>query len=135
MLDLDTLEYRPAAEPDLPIVAAARDHDDLGARLRFLLDKADEDRGARYLRDTLLPSLAYAARRVPEIADSLVEVDHAVEWGFGYELGPFRAWDAIGVADGVARMEALGIEVPAWVRDCWPPGTRPSTATGRSTAR
>jgi 3-hydroxyacyl-CoA dehydrogenase len=117
VLDLDTLEYRPAAPPDLPIVASARDHDDLGARLRFLLDKADEDRGARYLRDTLLPSLAYAARRVPEIADSLVEVDHAVEWGFGYELGPFRAWDAIGVADGVARMEALGIAVPAWVTE------------------
>jgi 3-hydroxyacyl-CoA dehydrogenase len=117
VLDLDTLEYRPAAKPDLPIVPAARDHDDLGARLRFLLDKADEDRGARYLRDTLLPSLAYAARRVPEIADSLVEVDHAVEWGFGHELGPFRAWDAIGVADGVARMEALGIEVPAWVSE------------------
>jgi 3-hydroxyacyl-CoA dehydrogenase len=54
---------------------------------------------------------------VPEIADSLVEVDHAVEWGFGYQLGPFRAWDAIGVADGVARMEALGIEVPAWVEE------------------
>jgi 3-hydroxyacyl-CoA dehydrogenase len=117
VLDLDSLEYRPAAKPELPIVDAAKEHDDLEARLRFLLDKADEDRGARYLRDTLLPSLAYAARRVPEIADSLVEVDHAVEWGFGYELGPFRAWDAIGVADGVARMEALGIEVPAWVRD------------------
>ncbi|HEX3202043.1 MAG TPA: 3-hydroxyacyl-CoA dehydrogenase NAD-binding domain-containing protein, partial [Actinomycetes bacterium] len=117
VLDLDTLEYRPAARPDLPIVAAARDHDDLGARLGFLLDKAEEDRGARYLRDTLLPSLAYTARRVPEIADSLVEVDHAVEWGFGYELGPFRAWDAIGVAGGVARMEALGIEVPAWVKE------------------
>jgi 3-hydroxyacyl-CoA dehydrogenase len=117
VLDLESLAYRPAAKPELPIVDAAKEHDDLGARLRFLLDKADEDRGARYLRDTLLPSLAYAARRVPEVADSLVEVDHAVEWGFGYELGPFRAWDAIGVADGVARMEALGIEVPAWVRD------------------
>jgi len=117
VLDLDSLEYRPAAKPDLPIVAAARDRDDLGDRLRFLLAKADEDRGARYLRDTLLPSLAYAARRVPEIADSLVEVDHAVEWGFGYQLGPFRAWDAIGAADGVAAMEALGIEVPAWVRE------------------
>jgi 3-hydroxyacyl-CoA dehydrogenase len=117
VLDLDSLDYRPAAEPDLPIVSAAREHDDLGARLRFLLDKAEEDRGARYLRDTLLPSLAYAARRVPDIADSLVEVDHAVEWGFGYELGPFRTWDAIGVADAVARMDALGVEVPAWVTE------------------
>ena len=124
VLDLDSLEYRPAAKPDLPIVAAARDQDDLGARLRFLLDKATDDRGARYVRDTLLPSLAYAARRVPEIADSLVEVDRAVEWGFGYELGPFRAWDAIGVADGVARMEALGIDVPAWVTELLAAGHR-----------
>jgi 3-hydroxyacyl-CoA dehydrogenase len=124
VLDLDGLEYRPAAAPEPPIVAAAREHDDLGARLRFLLERADEDKGARYLRDTLLPSLAYAARRVPEIADSLVEVDHAVEWGFGYELGPFRAWDAIGVADGVARMEALGIEVPAWVTEMLAAGHR-----------
>jgi 3-hydroxyacyl-CoA dehydrogenase len=53
---------------------------------------------------------------VPEIADSLVEVDHAVEWGFGHRMGPFRTWDAIGVRDGVARMQALGIEVAGWVR-------------------
>jgi 3-hydroxyacyl-CoA dehydrogenase len=117
VLDLETLEYRPAAEPDLPIVAAARERDDLGGRLRFLLEAADEDRGARYLRDTLLPSLAYAARRVPEFADSLLEVDHAVEWGFGYQMGPFRTWDALGVADGVARMEARGIEVAGWVKE------------------
>jgi 3-hydroxyacyl-CoA dehydrogenase len=116
VIDLDTLEYRPAVQPELPIVADARDRDDLGERLRFLLDRADEDRGARYVRDTLLPSLAYAARRVPEIADSLVEVDHAVEWGFGHRMGPFRTWDAIGVRDGVARMQALGIEVAGWVR-------------------
>jgi 3-hydroxyacyl-CoA dehydrogenase len=117
VLDLETLQYRPAAEPELPIVAAARERDDLGGRLRFLLEAADEDRGARYLRDTLLPSLAYAARRVPEFADSLVEVDRAVEWGFGHQMGPFRTWDALGVADGVARMEARGIEVAGWVKE------------------
>jgi 3-hydroxyacyl-CoA dehydrogenase len=117
VIDLDTLDYRPAAEPDLPIVAAARERRDPAERLRFLLDKADEDRGARYVRDTVLPSLAYAAMRVPEIADSLVEVDRAVEWGFGHRAGPFRTWDAIGVREGVARMEALGIEVAGWVRD------------------
>jgi 3-hydroxyacyl-CoA dehydrogenase len=117
VLDLETLEYRPAARPDLPIVAAAGERGDLAGRLRFLLEAADEDRGARYLRDTLLPSLAYAARRVPEIADSLVEVDRAVEWGFGHQAGPFRTWDAIGVAEGVARMEGLGVEVAGWVRE------------------
>jgi 3-hydroxyacyl-CoA dehydrogenase len=124
VIDLDTLEYRPAVEPDLPVIAAARERRDPAERLKFLLDKADEDRGARYVRDTVLPSLAYAAMRVPEIADSLVEVDRAVEWGFGHRAGPFRTWDAIGVAEGVERMEALGIEVAGWVRDMLAAGHR-----------
>jgi 3-hydroxyacyl-CoA dehydrogenase len=117
VIDLDTLEYRPAARPDLPIVEAAGEHGELGARLRFLLDRAEQDRGARYVRDTLLPALAYASRRVPEIADSLVEVDHAMEWGFGHEAGPFRTWDLLGVREGTERMRALGLEVAGWVDD------------------
>jgi 3-hydroxyacyl-CoA dehydrogenase len=117
VIDIDTLDYRPSQRPDLPIVAAARERRDLGERLRLLLDRAGEDRGARYVRDTLLPSLGYAARRVPEIADSLVEVDHAMEWGFGHEAGPFRTWDLIGVARVVDEMEGLGIAVAGWVRD------------------
>jgi 3-hydroxyacyl-CoA dehydrogenase len=115
-LDSDTLEYRQSNKPGLPIVAAARELEDLGARLRLLLDRAEEDRGARLIRDTLLPSLAYAARRVPEIADSLVEVDHAMEWGFGHDAGPFRTWDLIGVRRTVEEMDRLGIEVAGWAR-------------------
>jgi 3-hydroxyacyl-CoA dehydrogenase len=117
VIDVDTLEYRPNRRPDLPIVAAARERDDLGGRLRLFLERADEDRGARYVRDTLLPGLAYAARRVPDIADSLVEVDHAMEWGFGHQAGPFRTWDLIGVARAVEEMDRLGIAVAGWVRD------------------
>ena len=117
VIDVDTLEYRPSKRPDLPIVPAARQQADLGERLRLLLDRAGEDRGARYVRDTLLPSLGYAARRVPEIAGSLVEVDHAMEWGFGHEAGPFRTWDLIGVARVVAELDRLGIAVAGWVRD------------------
>ena len=117
VIDIDTLDYRPSQRPDLPVVAAARERRDLGERLRLLLDRAGEDRGARYVRDTLLPSLGYAARRVPEIADSLVEVDHAMEWGFGHEAGPFRTWDLIGVARVADEMDGLGIAVAGWVRD------------------
>jgi 3-hydroxyacyl-CoA dehydrogenase len=117
VLDLDTLEYRPADEPELAIVESAGEIDDLGARLRHIMGRADEDKGARFLRDTLLPMLAYAARRVPEIADSLLDVDHALEWGFGHANGPFRTWDLLGVRATVAQMDALDIEVAGWVRD------------------
>ncbi|HYT26849.1 MAG TPA: 3-hydroxyacyl-CoA dehydrogenase/enoyl-CoA hydratase family protein, partial [Actinomycetota bacterium] len=116
--DAGTLGYRPAEEPDLPVVEAAREHRDLGERLRFLLDKAEEgDRGAVYLRDTLLPALAYASRRIPEIADSPAEVDHAMEWGFGHQAGPFRTWDLLGVRGTTERMRRLGLEVAPWVDD------------------
>jgi len=115
VLDLETLEYRPAQQPSLPIVNAAQRQGDLGGRLRFLLSRADEDRDARYIRDTLLPGLAYAAWRAPEIAYALVDIDHAMEWGFGHEAGPFRTWDLLGVKETVEQMEQLGLTLPSWV--------------------
>ena len=82
-----------------------------------VVEKADEDRHARYVRDTLLPYLAYASRRVPEISDTLEDVDHAMEWGFAHEAGPFRTWDLLGVRETVEGMDDLGIEVGHWVRE------------------
>ncbi|HET7479886.1 MAG TPA: 3-hydroxyacyl-CoA dehydrogenase family protein, partial [Rubrobacteraceae bacterium] len=117
VLDLDTFEYRPAENPEIPIAKEAQQQGDLGARLRFLIEKADEDRHARYIRDTLLPYMAYASRRVPEISDTLEDVDHAMEWGFAHQTGPFRTWDLLGVRDTVEEMNSLGIEVGGWVKE------------------
>jgi 3-hydroxyacyl-CoA dehydrogenase len=117
VLDLETFEYRPAQNPQLPVVQEAQKQGDLGARLRFLISRADEDRDARYIRDTLLHGLAYAAWRAPEIAHSLVDIDHAMEWGFGHQAGPFRTWDMLGVAETVEQMEQLGIALPSWVHE------------------
>lgn len=117
VLDLETFEYRPAENPEIPIAKEAWQQGDLGVRLRFLIEKADEDRHARYIRDTLLPYMAYASRRVPEISDTLEDVDHAMEWGFAHQTGPFRTWDLIGVRETVENMEALGIEVGGWVKE------------------
>src|SRR5260370_2576561 len=113
---LETREDRPAQQPELPIVKEAQGQGDLGARLRFLISKADEDRDARYIRDPLLPTLMYAAWRAPEIAYSLVDIDHALEWGFGQEAGPFRTWDMLGVKETAGLMEHLGLTLPPWVQ-------------------
>src|SRR5262245_28860971 len=117
VIDVDTLEYRPSQRPDLPIVAAARERRDLGERLRLLLDRADDDRGARYVRDTLRPSLGYAAPRGPGLPDRVPGVYRAVEGGSGDEAGRVRTWDLIGVARVVDEMDRLGIAVAGWVRD------------------
>ena len=117
VIDLETFEHRPARNPEIPILEEAQRQGDLGARLRFLIEKADEDRHARYIRDTLLPYMAYASRRVPEISDTLEDVDHAMEWGFAHQTGPFRTWDLLGVRETVERMDSLGIQVAPWVRE------------------
>ncbi len=55
----------------------------------------------------------YAANRIPEIADTIVEIDNAIKWGFGWEIGVFEAWDAIGVVESVERMRKEGQSIPA----------------------
>jgi 3-hydroxyacyl-CoA dehydrogenase len=117
VLDLETFEHHPAEDPEIPIAEEAQKQGDLAARLRFLIDKADEDKHARYIRDTLLPYMAYASRRVPEISDTLEDVDHAMEWGFAHQTGPFRTWDLLGVQETVDKMRSMDVEVGGWVEE------------------
>ena len=96
-LDPAALEYRPRQSPRLPSLDAARTTDDPGARIRTLF--LGKDKVGAFLRHTLGPTLLYAARVAPSIAYSIDDVDRAMRWGFGWELGPFETWDAIGVRD------------------------------------
>ena len=102
--------YEPLRKPRFASVEAAKGLDDPGARLRAVLAGTDQaaELAWRNLRDTLL----YAFRRVPEIADDVVNVDRAMRWGFNWELGPFEMLDAIGPREFVARARADGVEVP-----------------------
>ena len=117
VLDLETFEHRPAENPEIPIAKEAQQQGDLAARLRFLIDRADEDKHALYIRDTLLPYMAYASRRVPEISDTLEDVDHAMEWGFAHQAGPFRTWDLLGVRETAEKMQSMDIDIGGWVTE------------------
>jgi 3-hydroxyacyl-CoA dehydrogenase len=94
-LDPASMTYRPAAPARLPSLDAARAIEDPGARIKALF--GGRDRVGAFLRDTLGPTLVYAARVSSEIAYSIDDVDRAMQWGFGWELGPFETWDAIGI--------------------------------------
>lgn len=118
VLDPETMEYHPPQTPDIPLIVEAGGIRDLGARLRAIIEKADAgDRAAQLIEAATVPTLAYAARRVPEIADDPAAIDDAMRWGYGQQLGPFETWDALGVAATAARMERAGIAVAPWVRE------------------
>jgi 3-hydroxyacyl-CoA dehydrogenase len=110
-LDTATLDYRPSEKVKLPSLDMAKNIEDLPDRLKALT--WGKDRVGAFLWKTLSRTLTYAAKRIPEIADNVVEVDRAMRWGFGWELGPFEVWDAIGVEKSVARMKEEGMTVPA----------------------
>ncbi len=114
-LDLQTREYVRPTKPRFDSVGQFRKLEPVGARIKAMAGASD--RAGQLIRATLFNRLAYASRRIPEIADSLVAIDNAIKWGFAHELGPFEEWDAIGVAESVPLMEAEGFPVAEWVKE------------------
>ena len=94
-LDPATMAYRPRQSARLGALEAARAIEDAGERIRTLF--LGRDRVGEFLRATLGRTLLYAAEVAPEVAHSPDDVDRALRWGFGWELGPFELLDAIGV--------------------------------------
>jgi 3-hydroxyacyl-CoA dehydrogenase len=97
-LDPATLSYRPKQSPKLPSLDAARSIEDPAERIKTLYN--GRDKVGQFLRETLGPTLEYTAKVAPEIAYAPEDVDHAMQWGFGWELGPFALRNALGMADG-----------------------------------
>ncbi len=117
-LDWKTLEYHPRQKPKFAALDMAKNIEDTGVRLRMLLglDGAGpqkNDKAGQFLGSALSDLWTYSANRVPEISDSIVEIDRAMRLGFNWELGPFELWDAAGVEATVARMKKEGKPVAA----------------------
>lgn len=106
-------EYKPAVNPKFPSVAAAKG-DDPAMRLRAVM--SGDDTAAVFAWRNLRDILIYTVRRMPEIAEDVVNVDNAMKWGYSWELGPFEILDALGVSSFVARAEADDIDIPGALR-------------------
>jgi 3-hydroxyacyl-CoA dehydrogenase len=114
VIDPATLEYAEAKTPELPCLAAAQKAKTLPEKMQAVV--YGKDRGANFAWKAVANNLIYAARRIPEISDTIVDIDNAMRWGFNLEMGPFETWDAIGLQTSVARMEKEGFQVPAKVK-------------------
>ena len=107
-LDPRTLEYRERESPKLPALDAARAIEATPARIAALVN--GQDKVGAFLRETLVPTLEYAARIAADIAYSPADIDHAMRWGFAWELGPFETLRALGRAP-----ETVTVTVPETV--------------------
>ncbi|MFM1653124.1 3-hydroxyacyl-CoA dehydrogenase NAD-binding domain-containing protein [Brevibacillus sp. B_LB10_24] len=114
-IDYQTLEYRPRVKVNFPSLAAAKSSKDLPQKLRTLA--WGSDKGSQFIWNLFKKVLLYSAAKVGEIADDIVAIDRAMKWGFGWELGPFETWDALGVEKSVARMRAEGEAIPPLVEE------------------
>ncbi len=110
VIDPATLEYRPKEKANFPVLAEVKNIEEPGARVaRLVFDKGP---AGTFAWDVTAETLLYAARRIPDVADDVASIDRAMRWGFGWEIGPFEIWDALGVKKTVERMQAEGRDVP-----------------------
>lgn len=113
-LNLKTLEYAKAERPRLPI-GKAKMIEDFGRRMQEIV--GGEDREHKFLREYFAGLIAYAANRLPEIADDLYSIDDAMRTGYAWGHGPFEYWDAIGLEEGLKMIGEHDGKVADWVKE------------------
>ncbi|WP_269153244.1 3-hydroxyacyl-CoA dehydrogenase/enoyl-CoA hydratase family protein [Neobacillus sedimentimangrovi] len=114
-IDPNTLEYGPRKKLSAPSIELAKQEKGTANKLKALVYA--NDRAGQFLWHTFSQVFLYAAKLLGEIADDIVSIDRAMKWGFGWEHGPFEAWDAIGVKKSVQKMKEAGMEIPSWVTE------------------
>ena len=112
-LDINSLEYKERVPVKYDSLDAAGQHHDTAGRIRELY-YAGDDAGV-FTFKTRSDEFVYAANRLPEIADDILNIDNALKWGFNREMGPFEMWDAVGLERSVSLMEGAGYIIPRWI--------------------
>lgn len=121
-LNLDTLEYGPKAKAKFATLETTKTIDNLRERFKVLL--SGQDKAGEFYRDSFFGLFQYASNRIPEIADELYKIDDAVCAGFGWQLGPFETWDAVGVEKSITKIEAAGYKPAPWVYEMLAAGNK-----------
>jgi len=115
VLDIKTLEYQSAQKVKFATLELTKTIDNLKDRVKVLV--SGKDKAGEFYRSTFAGLFQYVSHRIPEISDELYRIDDALKAGFGWDLGPFEYWDAIGIKEAVTMMESTGNKAADWVYD------------------
>jgi len=114
-LDFSTMDYVEAPRPKFSVFEKTKGIDDLRQRMPILM--SDKGKAGEFYRSSFYSLFQFVSNRIPEITGDLYKVDDAMNAGFGWKLGPFQTWDAVGVADTVKAMEVAGKKPAQWIYD------------------
>ena len=112
-LDLKTLTYAPQQKVKFPTLELTKTIDNLSERVKVLAE--GKDKAGDFYRTIFAQLFAYAANRIPEIADHLYQIDDAMRAGFGWSMGPFELWEAIGIEKGTELIRQAGLTIAPWI--------------------
>lgn len=112
-LNLNNLEYEKQIKPFLDALGAGKRIVDPVKRIDTII--SCPDRSGKFLKELILSTLSYSSRKIPEIADSVYEVDNAMKWGFGWEIGPFQIIEGIGIEKFANLLQEEGMKVPEMI--------------------
>jgi 3-hydroxyacyl-CoA dehydrogenase len=122
VLDLESLEYRAQEKVKFPTLELTKTIDNLRERTKVLFN--GKDQAGEFYQRSFCAVFAYVSHRIPEIADELYKIDDAMRAGFGWELGPFETWDAVGTEAAIAKMKERGIAYASWIDEMLASGAK-----------
>jgi 3-hydroxyacyl-CoA dehydrogenase len=112
-LDLDSFEYKPRKKVKFSTIGAAKAVDSLPEKFKILF--SGKDQATQFYKDSFYGLFQYITFRIPEITEDLYKIDEGICAGFGWEMGPFETWDALGVRKTVEEMEKAGYIPHDWI--------------------
>ncbi len=115
VFDVEKKDYRAQNKVKFATLEAAKAVDALAPRTKVLYNGSDK--AGEFYKRSFHSLFAYVSNRLPEISDELYRIDDALKAGFGWEIGAFESWDAVGVKEGLAGLQGEGLKASAWIQE------------------
>ena len=113
VLNWKTLEYEKQDRYSTPEIEALLK---LPPMLRVSQAKELGGRHGDFLRKILVEQTHYCLTLAPQLAYDLAAIDRAMEWGYGWEIGPFKVMDALGLDWLRSEFKRAGKDEPALLK-------------------
>ena len=115
VLEVNSRQYRPIEKIKLGLDNEIIESGNIHQRINALITL--DSKNGKFFWEILSEMLLYCANRIPEISDTTENIDNAMKWGFGWEIGPFEIWDIIGFSSSVTRMKSDNKTIPKWIEE------------------